>query len=145
MPEDNRAGGSEEGQSDSADESKKTTKEIAVDQIIAERDALKEQVTNLQKRLKDVTKERNELDKLRHDELKGSMGNELIKLTNYDAEDIDAMTLQQIAEKLETARHVKGPSYKSIRFGAAAKEEENPRWTVGDLTLNQPWRKIREG
>ncbi len=53
-----------------------------MDQIIAERDALKEQVANLQKRLKDVTKERDELDKLRHDELKGSMGNELIKLAS---------------------------------------------------------------
>jgi len=141
MSDGKNAGGSEKKELNRTEA--KTVKDIAVDQILVERDALKEQVANLEKRLKDIEKERDELKTLRHDELKTSMGSQLVKLTNYDAEDINAMTLQEIAEKLETAKHVKGPSYKSIRFGAAAIDEGDQGYTVGDLSIVTEERRER--
>lgn len=141
MSDDRNAGGS--GQSDSF--ANNVTVKIAIDEILAENAVLKERISDLGNLNRTLKAKLDEAEKLISGELRAQMGSELRRISSYDSEDIDVMSLEEIQERLNTLRHAKAASYKSIRFLAAESQEGNKRWTVGDLTLNAPWRKTREG
>lgn len=140
MLDDKNAGGSDK--SDSSTD--KVATKIAIDEILAENAALKERISDLTNLNKTLKVKLDEAEELISDQLRAQMGNELRKISSYDIEDIDAMSLEEIQERLNTLRHAKAVSYKSIRFAPAESRAGNKLWTVGDLTLNAPWRRMRE-
>ena len=142
MPDGKNTGGSDKGQADSL-KAQNVTAKIAYDEVLAEPNALKEERKILRKTIKDLTDQLKAGNDILEGQARAKLYAEILPRSRYTIEDLNPKSLEELQQIKITLDQAKTASFKSIRFGSTDTDERE--FTVGDLSKNAPWRKIREG
>lgn len=142
MPDDKNVGGSNQGPADSSPSSNVTAK-IAYDEVLAELNALKEEKKVLQKTIKELTDQLKAANDILEGQTRAKLYGEILPRSKYTIEDLNPKSLEELQRTKITLDQAKTATFKSIRFSSTDTDESE--LTVGDLSKNAPWRKIREG
>ena len=142
MPDDKNVGGSNQGPVVPS-KSQNLTAKIAYDEVLAEPNALKEEKKVLEKTVKELTDQLKAANDILEGQARAKLYGEILPRSKYTVEDLNPKSLEELQRIKITLDQAKTASFKSIRFGSTDTDESE--FTVGDLSKNAPWRKIREG
>jgi len=142
MPDGKNAGGSDKGQADSL-KAQNVTAKIAYDEVLAEPNALKEEKKVLRKTIKELTDQLKAANDILEGQARAKLYAEILPRSRYTIEDLNPKSLEELQRIKITLDQAKTANFKSIQFGSTDTDESE--FTVGDLSKNAPWRKIREG
>ena len=140
MPDDKNVGGSTDSST-----STNVVAKIAYDGVLTELNALKEEKKVLQKTIEELTDQLKAANDILEGQTRAKLYGEILPRSKYTIEDLNPKTLEELQAIKVTLDQAKASTFKSVRFGAASVEEENARFTVGDLTKDEAWRKRRGG
>lgn len=142
MPDDRNVGGSNQGPADSSTTSNVIAK-IAYDQVLTEVNALKEEKKVLEKTIEELTDQLKAANDILEGQTRAKLYGEILPRSRYTVEDLNPKSLEELQRIKITLDQAKTATFKSIRFGSSDTDESE--LTVGDLSKNAPWRRIREG
>jgi hypothetical protein len=110
--------------------------QMSIDQALAENEALKLKITELQTTVDDLTKQLKAANDVLEAQEKARLIREILPRSNFTVEDLDVKSPEELKEIRATLDQAKLPTYKNIHFGLiGADEKDDEGLTVGDLSV----------
>jgi alanyl-tRNA synthetase len=131
----------EQNQTDKMNETNKTVK-IAVDELMKRNVVLEEENKALKAEVDELKENLNGTTTFLESQVRAKLSGELRHISRFSIEDIDHMTTEELQTMVNTLEHATAIK-KPMIPGEAAKDEQDPRLTVGSL-FAQPLRSKPE-
>ena len=114
-----------------------TPTKMSIDEALAENEILKQQITEKDSTIADLTAQLKEANDVLEAQTKAKMISEILPRSNFTIEDLTAKSLDELQHIRATLDQAKLPTYKNIRgFGPIGSDEQkNEGLTVGDLSV----------
>ena len=108
---------------------------VNIDQIIAEKAALENRVTEMQKTIDSLTAQLQSANDVLQAQAKEKLVRDILPRSNYTVEDLAVKSIEDLQDIKFTLDQVKLPTYKNIHFGSRGADEKEDGLTVGDLSV----------
>ena len=107
----------------------------AVDEIMAENAALRTKIRELQTTNAELTKQLGLANDVLEAQTKAALIEEIKPLSHFSVEDLHGKSLTELQNMRDILTYAKRGIRKNIRPGPGADTEEDPRMTVGDISV----------